>query len=479
MALTRPTELRFWDKEKAYNGYTLFSAQNTTYLIDMEGNVINTWPIGNNPRLIENGNLMDATGTDNPKGFQVLRELDWDGNPVWEYHETREGYSPHHDFRRIYNKKLGEYTTLFLANKRISHEEAVTAGCDPANGPYDNAELDAIIEIDMDGNIIWEYRFFDHLIQDLDPLRPDYAGKGKTIADYPGRMNMNLPGRPLRRDWLHCNSLDYNDELDQIVTNSVQGEFWVIDHGSTFVPGDPEKSLELAAGPLGDFLYRFGDPARYGQGDPPEILEDWTTSSTGHKQIGGSHDIQWIKPGLPGERNFLLFNNGQYLYEKTPQSYIFEINPFLDSEKNNTGDYVNPPDAGYYTLEPYDFRNTHKHPKHMSNQIVWTYTSKGNQAFFSHIGSGCQRLPNNNTLICAMTEGHIFEVTHDGELVWEYINPVTKDDGIVGVIHDRYPNANAVFRAYRYSPDHPGLKGKSLVPKGRITELGAKKIRRN
>jgi len=24
-----------------------------------------------------------------------------------------------------------------------------------------------------------------------------------------------------------------------------------------------------AAGPAGDFLYRFGDPARYGQGEPP------------------------------------------------------------------------------------------------------------------------------------------------------------------------------------------------------------------
>jgi len=38
--LKGPTELRCWDKEKAYNGYTLFSAHGTTYPIDMEESVI-------------------------------------------------------------------------------------------------------------------------------------------------------------------------------------------------------------------------------------------------------------------------------------------------------------------------------------------------------------------------------------------------------------------------------------------------------
>ena len=151
----------------------------------------------------------------------------------------------------------------------------------------------------------------------------------------------------MRRDWLHCNSLDYNQELDQVVTNSVQGEFYVIDHGNTFISGDPEGGIALAAGSAGDFLYRFGDPARYRQGDPPSILEDWTKSTTGHKQIGGSHDIQWIAPGLPGEGHFLVFNNGQYLFECTPQSYIFEINGFRDATGKDTGSYINPPDAGY------------------------------------------------------------------------------------------------------------------------------------
>jgi sugar lactone lactonase YvrE len=467
-SLQGPTETIGWDKARAYNGYTLFSARGTSYLIDMEGQVINTWPIGTTPQFLDNGNLIDAS-KDDPSGFGGFRELDWEGNIVWSYDERREGYSPHHDWVRIHNKALGEPTMLYIANRMITHQEAIDAGCDPAKGPYDGAQLDSIVEIDMEGNIIWEWRFFDHTVQDIDPTKPNYVGEGKTVADYPHRINVNIPGRPVKRDWLHCNSLDYNPELGQVVTNSVQGEFYVIDHDGTFVADDPEESKRLAAGPKGDFLYRFGDPARYAQGDPPSILPDWTQSTTGNKQIGGAHDVQWIDEGLPGAGNFLIFNNAQYLFERTPQSYILEINGNLDREGRDTGEYVNPPDAGYFRWE-HPNRDSQKTPRWVSNQIVWMYYSRSNQGFFSHIGSGAQRLPNGNTLICAMTEGHFFEVTPEAEVVWEYINPVTTD-GVVRVLKDAFPMSNAVFRAYRYGPDHPALQGRDLKPMGLLTDL--------
>ncbi len=87
--------------------------------------------------------------------------------------------------------------------------------------------MDAVVEVDMQGNVVWEWCFFDHVVQDLDPSKPNYVGAGKTIADHPGRININMPGRPLRRDWLHCNSMDYNAESGHIVINSVQGELYV------------------------------------------------------------------------------------------------------------------------------------------------------------------------------------------------------------------------------------------------------------
>ncbi|TWU39783.1 SMP-30/gluconolactonase/LRE family protein [Novipirellula artificiosorum] len=467
-ALQGPTETIQWDQDRAYNGYTLFSARGKSYLIDMEGQVINTWPIGTTPQFLDNGNLLDAS-KDDPSGFGGFRELDWEGNVVWSYDERREAYSPHHDWVRIYNKALDKPTMLYIANRMITHQEAIDVGCDPAHGPYDGAQLDSIVEIDMEGNIIWEWRFFDHTIQDVDPTKPNYVGQGKTVADYPHRIDVNIPGRPVKRDWLHCNSLDYNPELGYVVTNSVQGEFYVIDHDGTFVAGDPDASMRLAAGPKGDFRYRFGDPARYGQGDPPSILPDWTQSTTGHKQIGGAHDIHWIDEGLPGAGNFLIFNNAQYLFERTPQSYILEINGMLDHEGRETGKYVNPPDAGYFRWE-HPNRDSQKTPRWVSNQIVWMYYSRSNQGFFSHIGSGAQRLPNGNTLICSMTEGHFFEVTPQAEVVWEYINPVTTD-GVVRVLKDAFPMSNAVFRAYRYGADHPALSGRELKPIGRLTDL--------
>jgi hypothetical protein len=104
--------------------------------------------------------------------------------------------------------------TSVAAHRRWdTDQEALDTGCDPAKGPYDGAQLDSIVEIDMKGNIIWEWRFFDHAVQDIDPTKPNYVGQGKTVADYPHRINLNIPGRPVKRDWLHCNSLDYNPEL--------------------------------------------------------------------------------------------------------------------------------------------------------------------------------------------------------------------------------------------------------------------------
>ena len=470
--LQGPTELLFNDKEKALNGYTLFGVGNRTFLLDMEGRVVHTWPVGTNPHLLDNGNILDAS-KDDPSGFQGFVEVDCDGKKVWEYTEKREGYAPHHDWVRIFNKKLNAPTTLYIANKSVTAEQALAAGADPKNGPYESGQMDAVVEVDMQGNVIWEWNFFDHVVQDIDASKPNYVGQGKTVASYPGRININMPGRPLKRDWLHCNSMDYNPESGHIVINSVQGELYVVDHDGTFVAGDPKAGIAKAAGPAGDFLYRFGDPARYAQGDPPRVLENWDSATSGHKQMGGAHDVHWIAKGLPGAGHIMVFNNGQYLYQRTPQSSALEINPFLDKDGRDTGTYVNPPDAGY-RRETYE-HDTHNQPRQISKHVVWSYRSINSHGFFSHIGSSAQRLPNGNTFLCSDTEGHFFEVTTDGKLAWEYINPVTRD-GPVKVLGDVLPMVNSAFRAYRYPTDHPAFKGRDLTPKGTITERAAQGV---
>ena len=63
-------------------------------------------------------------------------------------------------------------------------------------------------------------------------------------------------------------------------------------------------------------------------------------------------------------------------------------------------------------------------------------------------------------------------MTTDGKVVWEYINPITRD-GAVKTLGDVLPMANSAFRAYRYAADHPAFKGRDLTPKGTITERAA------
>jgi hypothetical protein len=87
-----------------------------------------------------------------------------------------------------------------------------------------------------------------------------------------------------------------------------------------------------------------------------------------------------------------------------------------------------------------------------SNQVTWEYTGSPRDAFFSMNVSGAQRLANGNTLITEGRSGRLFEVTPEGEIVWEYINPHE-------VTH-RGQRSRAVFRSYRYAPDSPEIAGR-------------------
>jgi len=460
-AFSGPTELRYYDKEKACVGYMLFwpwglDGKSPVFLIDMEGNVVHTWPALVNPKFYEDGLLIG--------GF---KELDWDGNVLWEWTEVPQVrpnmFIKHNGAQmwRIWNPKLKQHTYLGKVHiTPTTQEEAVAAGCDPSKN-YTRAYRAGLIEVDREFNIIWEWDFLDHVIQDRNPAWPNYVSKEKTIADYPGKLDLfhtndlgvrNNSGEGLIRDWQHVNSIDYNPETDHIAINAKHwSEFYVIDHGATFVAGDIEASNKLAASDAGDFIYRFGKPSAYQQGEAPGFLDE------GNQQMYGAHNIQWIKPGLPGAGNFLIFDNGVWNPTGT-QSEILEINPFLDAEKKNTGFYVNPPDAGYTRRGD-------------SNQIVWSFKASLPNSFYAQSQSGCQRLPNGNVLINSANTGHFFQVTPDGEVVWEYIQPVTRSSGIKKIQHDKDSREFEVFRCYFYPPDHPGLKGKDLTPKGKITEL--------
>jgi outer membrane protein assembly factor BamB len=76
----------------------------------------------------------------------------------------------------------------------------------------------------------------------------------------------------------------------------------------------------------------------------------------------------------------------------------------------------------------------------LGGEIVWSYTATPKESFFSGFISGAQRLPNQNTLICEGATGRLFEVTLDGEIVWEFKSPYTE------------PGTHGIYRATRYPP---------------------------
>jgi hypothetical protein len=59
----------------------------------------------------------------------------------------------------------------------------------------------------------------------------------------------------------------------------------------------------------------------------------------------------------------------------------------------------------------------------VQKRIVWEYRASPPEKFFTSERGGCQRLPNGNTLITESNKGHVFEVTPDKEVVWEFYNP--------------------------------------------------------
>ncbi len=65
----------------------------------------------------------------------------------------------------------------------------------------------------------------------------------------------------------------------------------------------------------------------------------------------------------------------------------------------------------------------------LTQEIVWDYQGGEGRPFYSRYSGTCHRLPNGNTLIVESDNGRAFEVTTEGEIVWEFINPFRGEPG--------------------------------------------------
>lgn len=417
-------------------GYTLFApltATTDTFLIDSLGRVVNRWTssyrAANSVYLTEGGDLIRTAnpGTSSSisggaAGGRIERRS-WDDQLEWSFTHINNAYRMHHDIEVLPNGNI-----LAIAWESKSSSEAQAAGRIP--GTYGNSLWpDKIIEIQPTGSsggtIVWEWHAWDHLIQNYDPSRPNYGNP----ADHPHRIDLNHR-QGNSSDWLHCNGLDYNPQLDQIVISSRSfNEIWIIDHDTT---------TQEAAGPAGDLLYRWGNPATYDRGGIAD------------QKLFGQHDPKWIRPGMPGHPGLTIFNNGNGR-AGTDYSSIEQIRtPLL---RDGT----------------YDLRNGQPFEPEAPE---WIYIASNPSNFYSSYISGAERLSNGNTLICSGADGQFFEVRADGTEVWRFITPL--DNGGPMNQGENPPSGggggpgggvpNSVFRAERYRPDFAGFAGRDLTP---------------
>lgn len=415
------------DSTKAFNGYTLFAPNTSTktYLIDINGRLVHYWESDFNPKLsaylLENGNLLRSASLSSPPnnplgGFQLF---EWDNTLAWEYYNGAQ----HHDIEYI--PQTGN--VLLIIEDIIDSLESINYGRDRTFVQRENYRIQSfsIIEVEQTGlktgEIVWQWNARDHLIQDYDTSKLNYG----VISDHPELININY-NLENESDWLHPNSINYNEEHDQIIiSNRNINEVWIIDHSTTTEQAASHEGGKSGKG--GDLLYRWGNPAVYGHGD----LSD--------QKLHGQHDAHWINDSLNGGGNILIFNNGFPLLN---HSSVDEI--VLPSQDLN-GNYAR------IDEEPFG-----------PGDLIWQYTTDPLDRFLSPRYGGAQRLPNGNTLICNSESGEFLEVTNTKEIVWQYISPVTAIGALVQGTADI--GKNQVFRCYRYGPNYSAFTGKDLSP---------------
>lgn len=349
--------------------------------------------------------------------------------------------SKSHDGYTLFCSVTGQHATLLNPEGDVVHRWRNHEGIQHAHmldngnlliqtGPYKYAEgrqnmggsAGALMELDWDSNVVWAYRNCaqhhayerlpngNHVILFWYPVPEEYKShvQGGHPPDSKAGPTMwgdviqeiDRSGRVVR-SWNSWEHFDY--ELDVICPLESQKEWG---HANA-----------LSVTPKGDWLVSFRSTSQIMLIDPDNGAIKWRFGSKDDDlpmPLSHQHAATWLENG-----NVLIFDNGCHRSGAPAYSRVIEVNP-------------------------------------ESRKIEWSYQADVILAFFSFMCSGASRLPNGNTLITESSTGRLFEVTKDGETVWEFVSPFH--------FKSRFGRTPFVFRAYRYDVDDPRLAGKTLNP---------------
>jgi hypothetical protein len=277
----------------------------------------------------------------------------------------------------------------------------------------------AALEADWNGKVLWEVRHPNHhhdgrllkngnvLLLCATELPPDVARKvqggrpgseekGKIWADY--LVEMTKDGRTVWewRTWEHL-----DPAKDAITAMQDDRSEWT--HGNAVIELT-DRSLLVSFRSIstiikidrqtGEIVWKLGAPPFSGQHAPTLLVNG----------------------------NLLIFDNGPHRLDHSfPFSRVIEVNP-------------------------------------ATKEIVWKYQEAILPNFYSPRNSNAQRLPNGNTLINEGSFGRFFEVSPEGEMVWEYVNPYFGPGNA-----DPKSQYNTAFRVYRYTEEEVERARKSAL----------------
>jgi arylsulfatase A-like enzyme len=252
----------------------------------------------------------------------------------------------------------------------------------------------AVLKFSFDGALQWRLPIPVH--HDLEVTRRGQI----AVMTHRHRLIPEIDPRVLVRDhFIHLLAPDGAQQEEVSLTEVLQSDPSLF-HFQTIRPKRREGKLEidLLHSNSVEFMRRShlaGQSPLYGEGNvlvslrhqDTVMIFHWETRrllwAWGQGEIIGPHDATLLENG-----NVLLFDNR--LGERW--SRVIEVDP-------------------------------------RSNRIVWDYRDPVPENFYSATRGAAQRLENGNTLITDSAHARIFEVTREGEIVWEFRNPNRSAEG--------------------------------------------------
>ncbi|EMI55685.1 putative secreted protein, partial [Rhodopirellula sallentina SM41] len=203
-------EVEIVSPDKVYDAYLYWhhadelflDSVNYAILADAEGKVVHRWDTnltggGHTSYLLETGGILrigkrDGSGIGPVASADTMQITDRTGKAIWQLNAEDldiEGNRIlfHHDMKMRPNGNI-----FALIYEELSAEEAAAAGWTPEN--VRTFWSDGVMEIkpnleDGAHEVVWQWRFIDHIVQDKDPEAPNYG----VVAEHPRRIDAHYP----------------------------------------------------------------------------------------------------------------------------------------------------------------------------------------------------------------------------------------------------------------------------------------------